>query len=158
MQNSRIHLHRRRPFAISGFYFWIRSVVVYLISLEQENPTVCENGNFSEYAILGYNLISSSDIPSSVQASHQKHSVLSTVNTNVPNKRRMSSCANVQEKKGISMDEAFCDQEPPCSVSFVRELESKYEIAERKRKFLSKRVIELAGSTRCPLFANHIFS
>ena len=113
----------------------------------QENPIASEN--FSEYATMGYNLISTSDVPSCIQSSHQKSPVLLPVNTNThTNNRRTSTSKSTHDgviKKGLLDETLAGDHGTIYSPAYVRELELKYEISEKKRKFLSKRVIELAG-------------
>jgi hypothetical protein len=100
---------------------------------EQEILAVCESSDFSEYTTMGYNVISSSDVPASLQSSEHKQPVLSTLHVNTPIKRNPTPCATVRENKlGSLFDVTHSSELELIDISsLVRVLEAKCELSEK---------------------------
>ena len=101
---------------------------------------------------MGYNLISSSEIPDLMQSNQQKCPVLLSLNGNKQNKRQSSKAPKttqiMQDTQKMKSNEELSmkNLEQENSSALIRELELKQDLSEKKRKYLSKRVIDLAGA------------
>jgi hypothetical protein len=104
---------------------------------------------------MGYNLISSSEIPDVMQSNLQKSPVLMSLNGNKQNRRQSSSIKAFKTTQAMQdahkiktiEDLSMNNLEHANPSAVIRELELKQEISEKKRKYLSKRVIDLAGAS-----------